>query len=316
MCQIIVKEAGKQIDFKLLDKAQKHNSDGYGVSWYEDNRVKTYKTFNYNVFKGIVASLKHFTIVVHLRNTTKGDNTYDNLHPYEIPSGVMFHNGTMKGLGDTKKSDSRELAEIIAECDYKYIEDILPFIKRYVNDSINRLVFFEANGQITIINKHLGIQEDGIWYSNDYHQKEGCWCREGTTTYSPFEDDEDDEFHKVFVYGTLKKGFGNHSLLKNAYFIGNATTIFKWVMVGKGKAFPYLIEEDDKKGKYISGEVYLVTNRELLTLDTLEGVPYHYIKQEIDIIYDKDSTLDVATTYTKAHYDINSYQVQDYISKW
>ena len=67
MCWMYVKPAGKQTDFRKMDKAQKHNSDGYGVAWYENGFVNTYKTFDYKQFKGIVSALKHREIVVHLR---------------------------------------------------------------------------------------------------------------------------------------------------------------------------------------------------------------------------------------------------------
>ena len=316
MCWMLVKQAGKQVDFRYMDKAQKHNSDGYGVAWYENGFVNTYKTFNYNTFKGIVAALKQYTIVAHLRHATKGSRGYENIHPFDVPSGVLFHNGTMQGLGNSDVSDSKTLANIISKCDYKYIEDIAPLIQPYINDKINRLVFFEDNGLVTIMNKHLGIEEDGVWYSNDYHIKEDSWCRGGSCKPTPSVPDKvKDKKHKVFVYGTLKRGYGNNRLLKDAVFLGKASTVDKWAMTGAGRSFPYMYTEH-KEGEYVIGEVYLVDDSELASLDSLEGYPYHYTKQEIDILYDDDSTLDRVTVYTKAHYDKSRLNPKEFISDW
>jgi gamma-glutamylcyclotransferase (GGCT)/AIG2-like uncharacterized protein YtfP len=318
---MLVKEKGKQVNFRYMDNAQKHNKDGYSVAWYENGFVKTYKTFNYSTFKGVVAALKQYTIVVHLRHATKGIKDYNNIHPFEIPTGVMFHNGTMFGLGDSQKSDSQELADTISECEYKAIEDIMPLIKPYINDKINRLVFFEDTGRITIMNKHLGIVEDGVWYSNDYHLKKDSWCRGGVckteVVKKKAENTIADKTHTVFVYGTLKRGYSNNSLLKDAVFLGKAKTTKKWLMVGKGAAFPYVLGRDDIMGHYIEGEIYKVSPKELVLLDRLEGVPTHYRRAVIDCMYTDDFTLENnVLMYVKTSSNIKDYETTDYLSKW
>ena len=318
----MVKKAGAKIRFDYMDNAQKHNEDGYGVAWYEDGMVKTYKTFNYNTFKGVVAALRQYDIVVHLRNTTKGQTDYNSIHPFEIPSGVMFHNGTIFKFGNTKQSDTAELASLITECDYKYVEDIMPLIQIHVKDKINRLVFFEDNGRITIVNQELGIIEDDTWYSNDYHLKDDGWCR--NSYYSPTvvtkKKDEPKLYanrtHKVFVYGTLKRGYGNHRLLENAIYLGKAKTKDRWNMIGKTLPFPYLIERDDVNGKRVEGEVYLVSSTELQQLDRLEGVPTHYRKEDIDINYVDDLSEDNVTVYVKTLIDSGYVEKHELIQKW
>lgn len=311
MCYIQVKESGRQADFKSLDKAQKHNKDGYGCAWYEDGFVKTYKTFDYNAFKGVIAALKHYSVVIHLRHLTKGSKDYNNIHPFDIPSGVMFHNGTMGGLGNATISDSQELANIISECEYKVIDDIMPFIKHKVNDKINRLVFFEDTGEITIVNKHLGIQDDGIWHSNDYHLKEDSWCRNGScsSSYLP------SKKHKVFVYGTLKRGYHNHRLLEKALYLGKARTTAKWAMIGKSLPFPYLLERNDN-GYYVEGEVYEVSDSELWALDRLEGVPTHYRKENVYVKYLDDNVYEQATVYVKTSFSKDYEDKTDLIKCW
>jgi gamma-glutamylcyclotransferase (GGCT)/AIG2-like uncharacterized protein YtfP len=325
---MLVKEKGKQIDFKVMDKAQKHNSDGYGVSWYEDGIIKTYKTFNYNTFKGIVASLKDYTVVAHLRYATKGKKDYNNIHPFDTNNGVLFHNGTISGFGDIVKSDTAEFADILKSCEYEYIKDIEPLIKHHIKDKINRLVFFEEDGNVTILNSELGIKEDGIWYSNDYHLKDESWCRGGLSKcntlpreyeykYEYLEDilPEYDTEQNVFVYGTLKRGYGNNRLLKDSTFLGKAKTKKKWAMIGAGAAFPYLLTEDDE-GHYVEGEVYSVTDKVLRSLDTLEGVPHHYIAQDIEIVYEDDGSVDWALVYRKSMFNADYKKDNVLISKW
>jgi len=328
---MMIKEAGKQIPVENMDKAQKHNEDGYGVSWYEDDEIKTYKTFDYDMFKKVLGVLEEFTLVIHLRYATKGDKSFENIHPFEIPSGVMFHNGTIFGM-DTigSKSDSVTLANMISDCDFNYIEDVQPLVQHFVDDKINRLVFFEDNGRITIINEELGIKEDGIWYSNDYHLKDEEWCRYGCKAKTKKEEPKvianntskkgsptDVRKHKVFVYGTLKRGYSNNRLLKYATFLGKAKTLVKWTMISNSAgSFPYLLEPSPILGEHIQGEVYAVSTLELGQLDRLEGVPHHYLQKRTSVRYDDDSTLDDVLVYVKATVPEDYLMNEELIANW
>lgn len=78
------------------------------------------------------------------------------------------------------------------------------------------------------------------------------------------------ETKKVFVYGTLKRGYGNHRLMRNARFISEAVTGRKFQLQCNG-GFPSLFNSTSSAGKVI-GEVYEVGMETLESLDTLEGV--------------------------------------------
>jgi len=83
------------------------------------------------------------------------------------------------------------------------------------------------------------------------------------------------------VYGTLKKGHGNHSLLRTARFIGEGVTENPDYVMYDGP-FPYVAFQ--YPGKRIQGEVYEVDDGTLNRLDDLEGVDYdHYIKCRVSI---------------------------------
>jgi gamma-glutamylcyclotransferase (GGCT)/AIG2-like uncharacterized protein YtfP len=320
MCQIIVKPEGKKVDFEKLNKAQEWNEDGYGVTWWEFGELNTFKTMEFKRFKALLSTLKDTKAVIHLRNTTRGKTCNSNNHPFKIKSGVLFHNGTVNGLSCSVEggSDTLALSELINACDYNYIEDILPLVKHIIGNTINRLVFFEDDGEITIVNENLGMWENGIWYSNDYHKKEVYvpkpYTAKGTEyTYNPttktwepkdrtksMEPKNDKKMTKVFVYGTLKKGYGNHYLLKNSKFVGEATSVSNWLMIGKDMAFPYLIKRDHNNGKIIKGEVYEVDEDTLKKLDILEGVPTHYKKETIYVSYKNGNSSENVTVYVKA----------------
>lgn len=80
----------------------------------------------------------------------------------------------------------------------------------------------------------------------------------------------------LFVYGTLKKGFGNHDLLESANFIGEGFTESKYKMLSLG-GFPGVVDGT----KEIWGELYQVEN--LNSIDTLEGYPNFYGRERTTI---------------------------------
>jgi len=83
----------------------------------------------------------------------------------------------------------------------------------------------------------------------------------------------------VFVYGTLKRGFGNSVLLNEAEFIQNAMTQPSYTMINLG-FFPGVQLNGDTP---IIGEVYKVTEDEMLRLDRLEGYPSFYNRVRIPL---------------------------------
>lgn len=75
---------------------------------------------------------------------------------------------------------------------------------------------------------------------------------------------------KVFVYGTLRSGYGNNVLLHNATFLGEATT--NGVMYSMGY-IPF-VSLTTQEGT-VHGEVYEINEDILRRLDQLEGYNIH-----------------------------------------
>ena len=86
---------------------------------------------------------------------------------------------------------------------------------------------------------------------------------------------------RVFVYGSLKEGFGNHSLLKDQKLLGTDTVTGKHRMVSLGW-FPGVVkvDDDDTEGA-IHGELYEVDAEALDSLDVLEGHPTFYKREKV-----------------------------------
>jgi gamma-glutamylcyclotransferase (GGCT)/AIG2-like uncharacterized protein YtfP len=92
--------------------------------------------------------------------------------------------------------------------------------------------------------------------------------------------------HRVFVYGTLKRGYPNNPMLEGCEFLGEAVTVltYKAVTVPAhkmvGTSFPVIMP--DPSGKPVAGELYTVDNATLARLDQLEREGRSYDRVMID----------------------------------
>lgn len=86
--------------------------------------------------------------------------------------------------------------------------------------------------------------------------------------------------HKIFVYGTLKRGHGNHRLLANARFIGTGISEPVFTMLHLG-GFPGIVRSGETA---IHGELYEVDEGTLHRLDRLEGHPSFYERQPMKVV--------------------------------
>ncbi len=86
---------------------------------------------------------------------------------------------------------------------------------------------------------------------------------------------------KVFVYGTLKKGRSNSSLLRNTKYLGESEKK-GFYMVSLG-GFPTVVHGTEEDSVY--GEVYEITPEIFTSLDRLEGYPDLFNREEIPTEY-------------------------------
>lgn len=92
---------------------------------------------------------------------------------------------------------------------------------------------------------------------------------------------------KIFVYGTLKRGFYNHHFLKDAVLLGQDCTLGSTYDLKEFKSdehpsyrYPAMLENGSHR---IAGEVYEVSAATLDQLDILEEIDISYIRKNIDL---------------------------------
>ena len=90
---------------------------------------------------------------------------------------------------------------------------------------------------------------------------------------------------RVVVYGSLKAGQGNHTLLQaeDTQYLGRMRFPGRMVSLGW---FP-AVTEDCEDGQTVLGEVYEVSNETLMSLDVLEGHPSFYERKKIETPWKK-----------------------------
>ena len=82
----------------------------------------------------------------------------------------------------------------------------------------------------------------------------------------------------LFVYGTLKKGHGNHGLIEDCEHVGNFYTDKSLTLLVAG--LPFLVK---REGAGALGEVYRIDKDILRAVDRLEGHPSFYKREKITV---------------------------------
>lgn len=82
--------------------------------------------------------------------------------------------------------------------------------------------------------------------------------------------------HLLLVYGTLKRGYGNHYRLKDAEYIGERI-VGPYTMYHLG-GFPAITKEQTSP---IQCELYRINDEQLASCDRLEGTPDFYYRDTV-----------------------------------
>ncbi|CAL1679904.1 unnamed protein product [Lasius platythorax] len=108
--------------------------------------------------------------------------------------------------------------------------------------------------------------------------------------------------HRVFVYGTLKRGEPNHGLIKDAAngyakFLGlGRTTVSYPLVIATKYNIPFLLKKPDV-GNFVLGEIYDVDSKMLKRLDELEEHPTFYERTEEEVLLTPEATLKPGKTF-------------------
>lgn len=261
MCIIFHKKKGVQLDKETLEDMAFLNPDGFGITWLDTGTTNWTREDHVAVKWGL--SKRPF--VLHMRYATVGKKNLANCHPFEAGQhGKLYMNGTIKGFADEDKTDTEQLAAVIANID----------------DPTELLESFEA--RFCLVDDDCNVTRYGDWIEHDgyWTSKEvDTWFGHGGSdiqTYSP-------ERHLVAVYGTLKSGFRNDYHLDGATFVDWGFTQERHRLVISG--LPFLIEgtDDFERGENVEVEIYSVSSETLARLDRLEGHPHFYKRKKTPI---------------------------------
>lgn len=85
--------------------------------------------------------------------------------------------------------------------------------------------------------------------------------------------------HQVFVYGTLKKGEGNHHILRGSQFVA-PDSVRGYLLYSLG-GFPGASPTIPTGNSLVCGEVYSVDDETLKMMDRLEGHPNWYRREMV-----------------------------------
>jgi gamma-glutamylaminecyclotransferase len=89
----------------------------------------------------------------------------------------------------------------------------------------------------------------------------------------------------LFVYGTLKRGGSRHSLLKGCPFLGHA--LAKGFALYDLGAYPGMVPGDG----VVRGEVYEIPEKLLRELDWVEGAPFLFRRELIEVVLEDHTPL-------------------------
>lgn len=250
MCVIIIKQKGKKVPQEVAKTSARINPHGLGVVWLDTFEVTYHKSAEYKVLDTARPFIAHF------RYATIGAINKENTHPFRCGKNRqewLMMNGTIRNLGNVKKSDSKVLAENLGEIPrHKWKDELEKYECRFVSVNTHSRTY-------QIYNRELWTQKDGVWYSKD----------------NVLED------NLIAVYGTLKKGYSNyHHYLSSSKFIAKGTTKDKYPLIIQG--LPYLIEQSGQ-GYHVEVDIFKVSSSVLANLDILEGHPTWYRRKQVDV---------------------------------
>lgn len=259
MCLIIIKQRDIEVPQEVLKNASRINPHGLGVVWLDTFEVTYHKSKNWAILNC------NRPYIAHFRYATVGVVSIDNTHPFRCgiqKNEYLMMNGTIAGLGNSQKCDSKILAESLGSVPrHKWKKELQKHkLVRFVTINTRVRTF-------QIYNRDLWTFRGGVWYSKD----------------NVFQD------NLVAVYGTLKRGYSNyHRNLTSSKYVGSGTTKDKYPLLVKG--LPYLIDECGK-GHKVKVDVFKVTDSVMRDLDQLEGHPDWYRRKKVPIVLNKKTTV-------------------------
>jgi gamma-glutamylcyclotransferase (GGCT)/AIG2-like uncharacterized protein YtfP len=114
----------------------------------------------------------------------------------------------------------------------------------------------------------------------------------------------------VAVYGSLKKGFGNHRLLSDSFLLvrSECNTSDSSFTMGSLGSYPGVVEGGTDK---IQVEIYMVSPEVLLRLDRLEGHPSFYKRKVFEFSCESEGGDEKVSAWMYIYQDTLNNRIKD-----
>lgn len=184
MCVAIFKPPGKIIPKETLRLCFERNADGAGFMYPLEGKVIVVKgLFTFAAFwkaykEHVLATHAGVGAVIHFRIGTSGKKNEVNCHPHVVAEDLAFvHNGILSSYAKSQSefSDTIHFRDEIIKPIYDVMGQEMfrnPAVRTLVEDHIttSKMIFLSGSGFAWMLNKRLGTEIDGVWYSNTIWQ--------------------------------------------------------------------------------------------------------------------------------------------------
>lgn len=173
MCIIIAKKAGVEpLDEGYFERAWTRNGDGGGVVWKAPEDDCAYVQKGFMKREDFLAKLheinkKENSFIAHFRIKSVGEVKPENTHPFVMDKVTFAHNGTITSLHALEgKTDSETFGLcFLKNRSMKWIKENHMLLELALGSS-KFAIMDNKTGEIFILNKELGKEQDGAWFSN------------------------------------------------------------------------------------------------------------------------------------------------------
>lgn len=211
MCIVLHKKAGVTLSRQTYLNCFNSNRDGAGFAFAENGKLEVRKGFfDFDQFYDAFKSHEHRDAVVHFRIGTSAPKDAFNCHPWVVTDchkGFEFavaHNGILSYPHSEHKSDTGHFVDEILGPQLRrdpWFLDHKPgqYLVEEMLGAGNKMVVLRSDGTVYVLNRKHGVEEEGVWYSNNgYKNSFGHrgfgWCSAG--------DDDDMDWRRRGRFGT------------------------------------------------------------------------------------------------------------------
>ena len=223
MCIIIAKPAGVEpLDEGYFDRAWDHNGDGGGIVWKSPENEDAHIQKGFMKKEDMLEKLKEInkkenSFIAHFRIKSVGEVKPENTHPFVMDKVTFAHNGTITSIRpEDGKTDSETFGLLfLKKRSMKWIKENKLLLEIALGSS-KFAIMDNKTGEILILNKENGKEQDGAWFSNSSADKPVAYNYDYSNYrrfYLGYDDDELD-FDKSKTV-KARAIFGNNSYTEN-----------------------------------------------------------------------------------------------------